>query len=423
VTNPIGNGLFRLFAATPQGSRLLKRLGNAENVAEACREKNIELERQIESVRAELARAESEKSSLGEQLASAQRDRTAIFAELAAARAEHETLSAIHRETHAEFDATRMLHDERTSELAHLRGDHAHLTSIHSIGDGKFPFVPNGHFYSPIPSLDDVKRDWSRIFRPDVGRPIGIDLRESEQLALLRTFAGLQADLPFEDKPTNGLRFGFENPAYSYSDALFLNATLRHFKPSRLIEVGSGHSSCMTLDTNDIWLDGKMQCTFIEPYPELLTSLLKPEDLERITVLPTRVQDVGLDVFRELDAGDVLFIDSTHVSKVGSDVNYLFLEVLPSLNADVLIHVHDVFYPFEYPCDWILDGRAWNELYLLRALLQQSAAYEIVLMNSFLAHEHRGELGNNMPLALKNPGGSIWLRKKSPAWPKDHSAV
>jgi hypothetical protein len=178
-----------------------------------------------------------------------------------------------------------------------------------------------------------------------------------------------------------------------------------------MIEVGSGHSSCMTLDTNDIWLDGQMQCTFVEPYPDLLFSLLKPGDTDRIEIIPKRVQDVDLEVFRELRSGDVLFIDSTHVSKVGSDVNYLFLEVLPLLKRGVLIHIHDIFYPFEYPSNWILEGRAWNELYMLRALLQQGSAYEIVAMNSFLAQEHPDALRQHIPVAMKNPGGSIWLRK------------
>ena len=176
--------------------------------------------------------------------------------------------------------------------------------------------------------------------------------------------------------------------------------------------MGSGHSSCMTLDTRDLFLGGEMDCTFIEPYPELLNSLIRDEDRATIKVIPKRVQDVDLSLFRELGAGDVLFIDSTHVSKAGSDVNYLFFEVLPVLADGVYIHIHDIFYPFEYPKQWVLDeGRAWNELYILRALLQGSKVYQVQLMTTYLALCHIAAFEQALPLGKKNAGGSIWLRK------------
>ena len=169
----------------------------------------------------------------------------------------------------------------------------------------------------------------------------------------------------------------------------------------------------MTLDTRELFLDGQLVCTFIEPYPELLHSLIRDEDRATTKVIPRRVQDVELSKFRELQARDVLFIDLTHVSKVGSDVNYLYFDVLPALADGVYIHIHDIFYPFEYPESWVLEeGRAWNELYLLRALLQSSRAYEVQLMTDYLAFCHRAEFDRALPLGRKNPGGSIWLRKK-----------
>ena len=91
--------------------------------------------------------------------------------------------------------------------------------------------------------------------------------------------------------------------------------------------------------------------------------------MKRHRLVNVKLQDVDLKEFDKLKSGDVLFIDSTHVSKIGSDVNYLFFEILPRLHRGVYIHIHDIFYPFEYPKDWIDEGRAWNENYILRAFL------------------------------------------------------
>ena len=138
---------------------------------------------------------------------------------------------------------------------------------------------------------------------------------------------------------------------------------------------------------------------------------MKEGDSERVTVVPSKLQDVPLDTFAALEENDILFIDSTHVVKVDSDVNYLFSQLLPALNVGVYIHIHDIFYPFEYPRPWIEANRAWNELYMLRAFLQFNEHFEIVLFSHFLNTFHRDRLGTAIPLALKNPGGNIWLHK------------
>ena len=117
-----------------------------------------------------------------------------------------------------------------------------------------------------------------------------------------------------------------------------------------------------------------------------------------------------MDKFEALEEV-ILFVDSTHVAKVGSDVNHLFSEVLPILKPGVLVHIHDIFYPFEYPKSWIYEGRNWSEVYLLRAFLQFNECFKIVLFNTFLEHFHRDFFLRNMPLCLKNEGGSIWLKR------------
>jgi len=106
-----------------------------------------------------------------------------------------------------------------------------------------------------------------------------------------------------------------------------------------------------------------------------------------------------------------LFVDSSHVSKIGSDVNRIVFDILPILKPGVLVHFHDVLWPFEYPLQWIMEGKAWNEAYLLRAFLQYNSHFEIVLLNSFVGNVFKEFMEANMPTFLKEPGGSLWLRK------------
>lgn len=272
-------------------------------------------------------------------------------------------------------------------------------------------FVPPGHFYSPIPAIAEVQRDHARLFRDPVRTLPGIALRERQQLDLLAGFKGYYAELCFPEEKVPGQRYFYKNNFYSYSDAIFLYFMLRHLRPRRVVEVGSGFSSCVTLDTNDRFLGGDVRCTFIEPYPDRLLSLLEPGDASRIEIVRQRLQDVPLEPFLELQAGDILFIDSTHVAKIGSDVNYIFTEILPGLVPGVHVHFHDVFYPFEYPAEWVYDGRAWSEAYLLRAFLSFNRDFAIVLFNTFLEHFHREMFAAEFPLCLRNTGGSIWIRR------------
>lgn len=186
---------------------------------------------------------------------------------------------------------------------------------------------------------------------------------------------------------------------------------MRECAPQRIIEVGSGYSSCLALDTSERHFGNRIAFTFIEPYPELLYRLIRDDDRSGIQVMPTKLQDVDPALFKTLQANDILFIDSTHVSKVDSDVNYIFSIVLPDLAPGVYIHFHDVFYPFEYPKAWLLENRAWNEVYMLRTFLQYNDTFEIVAFNSYLASRHPSLLEAHLPLCMKNTGGSIWLRK------------
>jgi hypothetical protein len=165
------------------------------------------------------------------------------------------------------------------------------------------------------------------------------------------------------------------------------------------------------LDTRERFFAQPLELTFIEPFPETLRSLMKEGDARDTRVLEARLQDVPPTEFDRLKAGDILFVDSTHVAKVGSDVNRLIFEILPRLASGVHVHFHDVFYPFEYPRAWVDAGIAWNEQYLLRAFLQYNDAFRVVLMNTFLEYFHEELFRQKMPLCLRNWGGSLWIRR------------
>ena len=269
-------------------------------------------------------------------------------------------------------------------------------------------FFPPGHYYSAIPSEEDRETFLAQQRpQPEI---LGIDLHGERQFDLLKQFKEFYTECPFQDEKSGDLRYFYINPSYSYTDALTLYSMLRTFKPRRIVEIGSGYSSAAMLDTAERFLDDQVDFTFIEPYPQLLHSLLTARD-QKHTILGMKLQAVDRDIFRALEANDILFVDSTHVSKLGSDVNRIMFEILPTLKPGVLIHFHDIFWPFEYPSDWIKKGFAWNEAYLLRAFLEFNNSFEILFFASFLHTYHHAWFQENMPLWLKNSGGNIWLRR------------
>ena len=270
-------------------------------------------------------------------------------------------------------------------------------------------FFPPGHFYSPLPSRAEIDEAFAR---GGFGPPFpAIDLNEPAQLARLERFATWYAEQPFPEKPTAGRRFHLGNPSYGHFDALMLYSMLREAQPRRIIEVGSGFSSAAMLDVNDAVLGGTVQFTFIDPDMSRLRPLLRANDAARVTLIEQRVQEVPLETFAALGENDVLFIDSSHVSKIGSDVNRLYLDVLPVLAPGVLIHIHDVAGNLEYPREWLEEGRAWNEQYLLRAFLMHNRAYRIELFTGYLFNTRHDWFRERMPMCARGGGGQMWLRK------------
>ncbi len=278
------------------------------------------------------------------------------------------------------------------------------------------PFLrsaPPGHYYSPIPDLEYVRTRRESLFSRARTSCPGVDLGLDGQMALIREFGKYYGELPFSKTPGNGLRYGFDNPSFGHGSAVVLYSVLRHFQPRRIIEVGSGHSSAAMLDVNDRFLGGKTRFTFVEPYPERLLERMNAEDRKRHEIRVDIAQNVAPSLFAELERNDILFIDSSHVAKIGSDVVYLLTEILPILQTGVIVHIHDIYWPFEYPEDWVFGGRAWNEAYMVKAFLQFNGAFQILLFNSYLAIHQRDFMQRMLPMFLPDAGSSLWLRKIS----------
>jgi len=205
-----------------------------------------------------------------------------------------------------------------------------------------------GHFYSPIVSKVDLDSYENALWSKNPPEKIpGIELQPEQQKKLLVELSKYYDDLPFTKEKSDKNRYCYNNGTYSYTDGIVLYSMIRHFKPERIIEIGSGYSSALMLDTREKF-HPKINLTFIEPYPQLLYSLFKEDDKKNCTVFDSGVQSVAIEEFKKLRANDILFIDSSHVSKTGSDVNYELFEILPNLASGVIIHIHDMFFPFEF---------------------------------------------------------------------------
>jgi hypothetical protein len=244
------------------------------------------------------------------------------------------------------------------------------------------PWQPDGHYYSPVPSADDTARALSQApsWRD-------VDLEEDNQrrlaaelLPVARRFAGQR---------------WCDNPMFGFHDASVYFAVLDRLRPRRVVEVGSGYSTAVALDF------GVPDVVSVEPYPDRLLEVIRRGD--PVTLIRKPVQDVEVST---LTSGDLLFIDSTHVSKAGSDVNWLLFDVLPEVEPGTWVHFHDIFWPRGYPDAWLRERRAWNEAYLVRAFLAHNRAWRVRLFANWLwknVPEFRQEYSGEP--------GSLWLER------------
>jgi hypothetical protein len=213
-------------------------------------------------------------------------------------------------------------------------------------------------------------------------------------------------------------RFHLGNRLFDGLDALVGYCIIRHFQPRLIIEVGGGFSTLLLAEAAA--KNKASALVSIEPFPREFLKQGSPG----LRLIEKRIQDIDLEFFSELHSGDVLFIDSSHTVKIGGDVNYLFLEVLPRLKPGVIVHVHDIFLPFEYPADWVLgEFRFWSEQYLLQAFLTFNSEFEVLMTSNYVANKYLEDVKAAFPSleklkkssarSAKWGGGSFWMRRKS----------
>jgi len=263
------------------------------------------------------------------------------------------------------------------------------------------------HFHQPIPDTRSLPETlWNRP-----SKLMGIDMNDALQLDLLRKEFPKFRD-EYEQFPTTPAEelwhFYLNNHLFEGTDALVAYCMVRHFQPQLIIEIGSGFSSLLLAEAAAKTSSSALIC--IEPFPQEFLKQGFP-GLHRL--IEKKVEDIDLEFFSELHSGDVLFIDSSHTVKIGGDVNYLFLEVLPRLEPGVIVHVHDIFLPFDYRRDWVLDEfRFWTEQYLLQAFLSFNSEFEVLMANSYVAHRYMKDLKATFTNSPWWGGGSFWMRRK-----------
>lgn len=281
----------------------------------------------------------------------------------------------------------------------------------HSNADGvRMEFEP-GHFYSSVSSPTDIEDHFQKLQKVSPASISGVDMNLEVQQEWLEKVIAQFAHCPFKIEKLEHLRYNFENPYFMYSDGVFLHGIMRELAPKRVVEIGSGYSSAEMLDINELFFNNAVELSFIDPYPERLNSLLREKESEKVRIYAKKVQDVSEAPWAELESGDILFVDSSHVSKCGSDVNFIFFEIFPKLRPGVVVHVHDIFPHFEYPRNWPEGGRSWSEAYLLRAFLSFNSSFEILAWVPFLVEHFKERIDQGIPICQKNSGGSFWMRK------------
>ena len=264
------------------------------------------------------------------------------------------------------------------------------------------------HFYEPLPDFRGITAEAAgrrRVFAA-VDFEIDGQRRQVRRLgdayrAEIETLAASRA-------------FDFANEYFAGLDAAMYYAIIRHVKPARVVEIGSGMSTriaALAIGRNRA--DGHAgEIVCIEPFPQPRLT----ENMPAVTLIERRVEELELETFDALQSNDILFIDSSHVARFGGDVCREFLEILPRLNRGVWVHVHDIFFPRDYPAAWLIDRRlAFNEQYLLEAFLSFNHAYAVRAANSWLALDYRGEAETLAPAGLW-PGpelgcGSFWMQR------------
>jgi hypothetical protein len=249
------------------------------------------------------------------------------------------------------------------------------------------------HYYEPLPDFRSITADQIKRKRAFPA----IDFRWEGQLALVDELTNYRDEL-------SQLEFDFDNDFFSGFDAAVYYSLIRHLKPRGIIEIGGGYSTRIASKALTANHNGALTC--IEPYPE---ERLNGASI-KVELITKRVEEIDVDFFSRLEANDILFIDSSHTVKFGSDVCYEFLEILPRLARGVWVHIHDIFFPHDYPADWLINRRlALNEQYMLEAFLAFNKTFSVELANYWLCLEHRDAAARLW--SSTSSASSFWMKR------------
>jgi len=294
------------------------------------------------------------------------------------------------------------------NKLKIQKDDFSHYKYFNVWQKNGFHITPN-HFYQPIP---DTSKLSSTLFKKK-SKMVGVDMNKVSQSKLLNSFSKFRGEYKHFKELSKSIddqkdpKFYFGNLAFDNVDALSYYSMIRLFKPRRIVEVGSGWSTKIAAAA--ALANKKTELVIIEPFPQPILQKGFP-GLTKVT--KKRVQDIPLTFFDSLNGNDMLFIDSSHTVKTGGDVNYLLLEVIPRLQKGVFVHVHDIFFPYDYPKKWVLDEhRFWAEQYLLQAFLSFNDSFEVVYCSSYMADNFPAKVKKAFPGRKTIKGGSIWIRR------------
>lgn len=269
-----------------------------------------------------------------------------------------------------------------------------------------------GHYFSPLPDtteLTPIHRQ-EQIWPDEPPIFPGIDWRNEAQVAFCENVLAAQERIAFSQVPAELPReFFYPNDSFPVLDAWILEGMLRHYRPRRMIEVGSGMSSLVTAQVNREYFGGDLHFTCIEPYP--LPHVFNINGVSDLRV--ELVQDTPLELFQTLESGDVLFIDSSHTVKTGGDVTFLLNTVVPRLAPGVIVHIHDIYLPTDYPKQWVFQGRGWNEQYLIEAFLNFNSEFEILLGAQWMVQHHPEIVERLFGISPYRGGGSLWIQRKN----------
>jgi methyltransferase family protein len=271
-------------------------------------------------------------------------------------------------------------------------------------------------YYSAVNDLAFLADNWDLWHERPLPKDIAWDLdAQIEQVRLVAPHFEELAKVPW-DPPAGPPRYYWNNDFWRGSDAPVHYGLLRRFQPRRVVEIGSGWSSLLLADAlrrNEESGAPAAVVDQIEPFPrkDLLSALPDHWTLHEVIL-----QRANLELFESLGPNDVCFYDGSHVARTGSDVAWFFFEVLPRLNPGVLVHVHDIFWPGDYPDEWIMErGQSWNEQYLLQAFLMHNERFELLICNSALYRCRKSDLLDLYAgLPDECSGVSVWLRKTGP---------